>query len=48
MEAVFNQDAPVVMAVVYVTSLIYCVALIATDVCYAVVDPRVSLGSRDR
>jgi len=42
-DAIGDQDQPVVMALVTVTSIIYCLALVATDVCYAIVDPRVSL-----
>jgi peptide/nickel transport system permease protein len=42
-EAIENNDRPVVMFLVYITSIIYCLALVATDVCYALVDPRVSL-----
>jgi len=42
-EAIDNNDRSVVMFLVYITSIIYCLALVATDVCYALVDPRVSL-----
>jgi peptide/nickel transport system permease protein len=42
-DAIFNNDRPVVMFIVYLTSVIYCLALVLTDVCYALVDPRVSL-----
>lgn len=27
----------------YILSIVYCLLLLATDVCYALVDPRVSL-----
>ena len=37
------QDSPVIMAEVYLTSIAYAVALFLTDVCYTLVDPRVSL-----
>jgi peptide/nickel transport system permease protein len=42
-ESVFNQDRPVVMALTYVLSIVYCVMLLITDICYTLVDPRVSL-----
>lgn len=42
-DAIGNQDFPVVQAIVYVTSIAYCLALLVTDLCYALVDPRVSL-----
>lgn len=42
-DAIGNQDFVVVMAVVYVTSIAYCLALLFTDICYCLVDPRVSL-----
>jgi peptide/nickel transport system permease protein len=42
-EAIFNNDRPVVMFIVYTTSIIYCLALVATDICYSFVDPRVTL-----
>ena len=42
-EAITTQDAPVVMAVVYITSLLYCVLLFLTDIVYTWVDPRVTL-----
>jgi peptide/nickel transport system permease protein len=42
-DSIFSNDRPVVMFTVYITSIIYCLALVATDVCYALVDPRVSL-----
>jgi len=43
-ESVFNEDRTVVMALTYVSSIIYCVLLLATDILYAMVDPRVSLA----
>lgn len=43
-DAIQSQDSPVVMAVVYTTSVAYCLMLLVTDICYAVVDPRVSLA----
>jgi peptide/nickel transport system permease protein len=42
-ESVFNQDRPVVMALTYALSIMYCVMLLVTDICYTLVDPRVSL-----
>lgn len=42
-DSIFNQDRPVVMAITYVTSLVYLVALMLTDICYAIVDPTVTL-----
>lgn len=42
-EAIFSQDRSVVMAVTYITALLYCLALIVSDVLYTVADPRVSL-----
>ena len=42
-QSIFNQDRSVVMVIVYVTSLAYCLALLASDILYALVDPRVSL-----
>jgi peptide/nickel transport system permease protein len=42
-QAVINNDRPVVMFLVYTTSIIYCVALVLNDVCYALADPRVVL-----
>ena len=42
-DAIGNQDFVVVMAVVYVTSIAYCLALLLTDLCYMLVDPRIVL-----
>jgi peptide/nickel transport system permease protein len=42
-DAIFNNDRPVVMFTVYLTSVIYCLALVLTDVCYTFADPRVTL-----
>jgi peptide/nickel transport system permease protein len=42
-DAIRTQDRPVVMAVVYSTSLIYCIMLLLTDILYTLVDPRISL-----
>lgn len=42
-EAVHTQDQPVVMFIVYITSVLYLLMLIVTDILYTVVDPRVTL-----
>jgi peptide/nickel transport system permease protein len=42
-EAIFSQDRSVVMAVTYLTSIAYCIAVLVSDILYAVADPRVSL-----
>lgn len=42
-EAIFSQDRSVVMAVTYITALLYCLALIVSDVLYTIADPRVVL-----
>lgn len=42
-EAVFNNDRPVVMSITYVLAVVYCFLLLLTDVMYTLVDPRVSL-----
>jgi peptide/nickel transport system permease protein len=41
--AVLANDRPVVMFIVYVTSIIYCLALVVNDIAYTWADPRVSL-----
>ena len=41
--AVLNSDRPVVMFIVYVTSVIYCLALVVNDIAYTWADPRVVL-----
>jgi peptide/nickel transport system permease protein len=41
--AVLANDRPVVMFLVYVTSILYCLALVVNDVAYAWADPRVVL-----
>jgi peptide/nickel transport system permease protein len=43
-EAIFNNDRPVVMFLVYITSIMYCLALVLTDICYAWADPTVTLS----
>ena len=42
-QSIFNQDRSVVMGLVYLISIAYCLALLVSDILYAVVDPRVSL-----
>ena len=42
-ESIFAQDRSVVMAVTYLTALLYCFALLVSDILYTLVDPRVSL-----
>jgi peptide/nickel transport system permease protein len=41
--SIFNEDRSVVMALTYLTSIAYCVGLLASDILYAMADPRVSL-----
>jgi peptide/nickel transport system permease protein len=42
-EAINNSDRSIVMSMTYLTAIVYCLLLLLTDVCYALVDPRVSL-----
>jgi peptide/nickel transport system permease protein len=42
-ESIFAQDRSVVMAVTYLTALLYCMALLLSDILYTLVDPRVLL-----
>lgn len=42
-DSIFSQDRSVVMAVTYITALLYCAALLLSDILYTVADPRVSL-----
>ena len=42
-DAIASQDSPVVMAVVYVSSITFAITLFLTDICYTLVDPRVTL-----
>lgn len=41
-EAIGSRDFPVISAITYISALLYLVALIVTDICYALVDPRVT------
>lgn len=43
-DAIFSQDRSVVMAVTYITALLYCAALLLSDLLYTWADPRVSLA----
>jgi peptide/nickel transport system permease protein len=43
-DAINAQDFAVVRAMVFLGTLLYIVGLILTDICYALVDPRVRLG----
>jgi peptide/nickel transport system permease protein len=42
-EAINARDYPVISAMTYIGALLYIAGLIVTDVCYALVDPRVEL-----
>jgi len=42
-EAIHSADSPVVMAEIYLSSIVYAIMLFVTDICYALVDPRVVL-----
>jgi peptide/nickel transport system permease protein len=43
-DAIGNNDFAVIRAMVFLGSLLYILGLILTDICYALVDPRVRLG----
>lgn len=43
-ESIFSQDRSVVMAITYLIALLYCGALLLSDILYTVADPRVSLA----
>ncbi len=42
-EAIFNSDSALVMAVTYFLAVVYCLLVLVTDILYTLVDPRVSL-----
>jgi peptide/nickel transport system permease protein len=42
-DSIHSQDQPVVMFIMYITSLIYLLMLVVTDILYTLVDPRVTL-----
>ena len=44
MQAIQTGDQPVVMTSVFLGSMLYIVALILTDIFYAVADPRIRLS----
>ena len=44
-EAIFNQDRPVVLGLTFFFSVTYCLLLLVTDILYTLVDPRVKLES---
>lgn len=43
-EALFNNDKPILMAMTYGISVAYCLMLMVTDIAYTLVDPRVRLS----
>ena len=43
LDAFNSRDYPVINAMVFITSLLYVLGQLVTDLCYALVDPRVSL-----
>ncbi len=43
-DAIFNQDRPIVMFTTYVTAIVYAVMLLINDILYTVADPRVRLS----
>ena len=43
-EAIASRDSQVIMALTYIISILFVLGNLATDVCYALVDPRVSLN----
>ncbi len=44
MDAIQRQDLAVISAVTFLTSILYIIGLTATDVCYALADPRIRLS----
>jgi peptide/nickel transport system permease protein len=43
MDAIHNYDYTTVRAVTFISSLLYLIGLLLTDICYALVDPRIKL-----
>lgn len=43
-DSIFRQDRSIVLAVTYITALLYCGALLVSDILYTIVDPRVTLN----
>ncbi len=42
-EAINSRDFPVIKAIVFIGSVLYVIASLVTDICYALVDPRIKL-----
>ena len=42
-ESISSRDYPVISAMTFIGAILYLVGLIATDICYSLVDPRVEL-----
>ena len=42
--SIANRDEPIMTALVFVTSLAYCLTILATDIACAALDPRIRLG----
>jgi peptide/nickel transport system permease protein len=43
LNAIYSSDFPVVRAFTYISAVLFVIANLVTDICYALVDPRVSL-----
>ena len=43
-QAIQTGDQPVIMASVFIGSVLYLISLILTDICYALADPRIRLS----
>ncbi len=44
-ESVIDRDYPVVMGILVISSLLFMIGNIVSDICVALVDPRVQFGS---
>ena len=42
--AILSRDYPIVSAMTFIISILFVIGNLATDVCYALVDPRISLS----
>jgi peptide/nickel transport system permease protein len=42
-ESIYSTDFPVIKAIVFVGAVLYVLAALITDICYALVDPRITL-----
>lgn len=42
-EAIYSRDYPIISAMTFIGALLYVFGLLVTDICYALVDPRVEL-----